>query len=198
MTTDSIQKVFQFVYKLFLISFYYWGYLLKGLIIYSFIPATSALLKTSEQFLIKEDVEDIRVLFKQNYINYRDYRLASFVSVFFLILSYTTLFFANKSEHPFSLAIVILVIYVMVLFVTNITFVFYYLIKNIRGMKQLLALAFVSSIKCPMRSLYILFIITILYFLFTWNLVAFIALAPCIYGCGITTSFIKFNPPFSK
>jgi len=192
----SIQKVFQFVYKLFLISFYYWVYLLKGVVLYSFIPATASLLKTSEQFLIKENVEDIGVLFKENYQQYKHYRFASFGSVLFIILNYTALYFTNRADHSFTLAIVILLIYLMVLFVVNITFVVYYLIKQVSDLKKLLALAFVSSIKFPLRSLYILFIIAILYYLLTWNLVAFIALAPCIYGCGITTSFIKFHPPF--
>ncbi|MGP4042512.1 hypothetical protein ACTWP4_21770 [Gracilibacillus sp. D59] len=192
----SIQKVFQFCYKLFLISFYYWLYLLKGVVIYSFIPATASLLKTSEQFLIKENPEDIGVIFKENYQGYQSYYFASFFSVMFVILSYTALFFANRSDHSFSLAFVIVIIYLMVLFVINYTFVLYYLTNGIKEWKSLLALAFVSSIKYPLRSLYILFILAILYVLFTWNLVAFIALAPCIYGCGITTSFIKYSPPF--
>lgn len=195
---DSIQKVFQFCYKLFLISFYYWLYLLKGIIIYSFIPATASLLKTSEQYLIKENQEDISVLFRENYQGYQSYHFASFVSVMFVILSYTVLFFANRSDHSFSLALVIVIIYFMLLFVINYTFVLYYLTNGIKEWRNLFALAFVSSIKYPLRSLYILFIMAILYFLFTWNLVAFIALAPCIYGCGITTSFIKFSPPFLK
>ncbi len=194
--SGSIQKVFQFCYKLFLISFYYWLYLLKGIVIYSFIPATASLLQTSEQFLIKENPEDIGELFKENYQGYDSYRFVSFFSIMFIILSYTALFFTNRSDHPFSLAFIILIIYLMILFVANFTFVMYYLINGIKNWKNLLALAFVSSIKYPLRSLYILFILAILYFLFTWNLVAFIALAPCIYGCGITTSFIKFSPPF--
>jgi uncharacterized membrane protein YesL len=194
--SGSIQKVFQFCYKLFLISFYYWLYLLKGVVIYSFIPATASLLKTSEQFLIHENPEDIGLLFKENYQSYQSYYFASFLSVMFVILSYTALFFANRSDHSFSLALVIVIVYFIILFVINYTFILYYLTKGIKAWKKLLALAFVSSIKYPLRSIYILFIVAILSFLFTWNLVAFIALAPCIYGCGITTSFIKFSPPF--
>ncbi|MGN8647509.1 hypothetical protein ACTNEO_15660 [Gracilibacillus sp. HCP3S3_G5_1] len=194
--SDSIQKVFQFCYKLFLISFYYWLYLLKGLIIYSFIPATASLLKTCEQFLIKDNPEDIRLLFKENYQRYHSYYFASFLSVMFVILSYTALFFVNRSDHSFSLAMIIVIIYFMVLFVINFTFGLYYLTKGKKEWRNLLAFAFVSSIKYPLRSLYILFIVAVLYVLLTWNLVAFVALAPCIYGCGITTSFIKFSPPF--
>lgn len=185
---DSIIRLFQFIYKWILISFYYWIYLLKGGIIYSFIPATASLWMASQQMITNKEME-IKDLFKENYANYSKSPLISFIAVFLNILVSIALFFINRSDHMFSLAMVIICVYLLVLINLNIVYTIYYLIFEKQTIRYSLALAFVTAIKHPIRSLGILLIFLCLSLLAWWNLIAFLAFGPSLFGISIHLLF---------
>lgn len=191
----SIYRVFLFIYTLIRISFYFWGYLLRGAVLYSFIPATLSLIEVSKHVLDKHEDKELREYYSEAYNSYKKYRMLSFIVVVIGIFLYVLLFFVNRFENAYSVAMIIVLFYFGVLLAIILSYMFHYLIFYVEQIRSGVALAFVSTIKHPVQTFYILLSIIAIYLLFAWNLVAFIALGPCLYGFLMVIIFNRFKTP---
>lgn len=189
--SSKIITFIQLFYKFVQISFCFWLYLLKGLVVYSLIPTLAALLSTVHELQTGKDVEDIKGLYKKHFIAYRQYRIQSFVFVSVIIVSYTSLFFLNRLESNLTLMPIILVLYILALTLIVITYLAYILVFKKMPFKQSLALAFVSSIRKPIHSVMIGIVLVLLFISAAINLVIFVVLGPFLYG--LTTKIIISN-----
>ncbi|UOQ48454.1 hypothetical protein MUN88_20875 [Gracilibacillus caseinilyticus] len=194
--SESIQRLFQFIYTLFQISFYYWIYLLRGVIVYSFIPATAALWETTKIVLFQPSDEETKEIFRECYNKYRSYRGVSFAVTILLVLLQVALFYLNRSDLALRLAFMIVLIYLAALLIVNVVFVLYYFIFYHYHTKDAFALAFVTSFKKPLLSIAILLCIVVLYLLLYWNLIAFLAFGPCLFSISMSLLFRNFKHPF--
>ncbi|UOQ85036.1 hypothetical protein [Gracilibacillus salinarum] len=196
--SESIQRLFQFIYSLFRISFYYWIYLLRGIIVYSFIPATAALWETTKIVLFQPSDEEIKEIFRECYNKYRSYRGVSFAITILLVLLQVTLFYLTRSDLAMRLAFMIVLFYMIALLILIVVFVLYYFIFYHYRTKDAFALAFVTSFKKPLLSIAILFCTVILYLLLYWNLIAFLAFGPCLFSISMSLLFRNFKHPLQR
>ncbi|KAB8125603.1 hypothetical protein F9U64_22340 [Gracilibacillus oryzae] len=185
----SIYRLFQFIYRLIQMSFYFWVYLIKGLVLYSLLPAVAALWATSRMVIWQQEDMEMKDFFKSHYDKYKQHRWTSFSVVILNIIVLVALFFINQSNHVISLAFVIVCIYLLVLINLNFIYMIYFLITQNHTMKNSFALAFVTAIRRPFRSFIILVLLVSVFMLMVWNLVAFLAFGPCILGVCLNVIF---------
>ncbi|MBP1914262.1 putative membrane protein YesL [Lederbergia galactosidilyticus] len=109
--------VFQKLYQYFQVSFYFWVFILKGFVIYSLVPACTALLRTMEELRQKnnEEKENVGQVFSRHFRNYKSKRLLSFLFAIIMIVSYSSLVLLNKMENNLALILTILFIYLIAL-----------------------------------------------------------------------------------
>ncbi|MBB5325712.1 putative membrane protein YesL [Anoxybacillus tepidamans] len=188
---NKIYTFFQTVYKCIQISIFFWLSLLKGVFIYSLIPSLSSLFRTVDDFLLQKDVQDIKELFDQHFNKFRTYKLLSFTFSLLLIICWSSLFFLNKSESSYSLALTIVVVYLLVvIFIALIYFANYTAFRPLT-VKQTLALSFYSLYRHLIHSLYVLFWTMLFIWVAKLNLVFFIFFAPFLYGIAVRLSLKK-------
>lgn len=173
------------LYHYFLISFYFWLGLVKGLIVYASVPAVLALLTTLEFVNGHEDVEEklIKASFNNYYSKYQHYRFTSFVFSFLLIINSSLLFWCLINEYSwFWLG---LLGYCLVLVMVSFSYFIYYLSQRAMLLKEAFAYGFVKMIKRIEITLAMIVLCLVLLGLAYFNFVLFIVLAPVVYGLSL-------------
>lgn len=173
---------FQMIYKLFQVSFYFWIYLLRGLVLYSVIPALSAMLLTINDILADDDEGDVKEKYKKYFHMYKRYKLQSFMFTSIIIFSNVVLFYLNKMEGNLSIILSIVAIYILFFTAVTLTYCVNYLVIKQLSFKQSFALAFISVVRNIMRTLLLIVVIFLLYLAAYWNLVFFVFFGPFIFG----------------
>lgn len=164
-----------------LLSFYFWINLLKGLVVYSFIPASCALIITiSDMGSLHES--DIKMIYKRNYQKYNKYKLQSFLFIFIIILCYVTLFYLNDFNNNISTIFTIFIIYIGLMTIILFTYCIHFLAFKNLDFKQSILLSFVTAIKKIIISGSILGFYLLLYTIAKMNLFLFIVFVPIGYG----------------
>ncbi|RSK28342.1 hypothetical protein EJF36_16540 [Bacillus sp. HMF5848] len=189
---SKLNIFFQYLYKFFKVSFFFWLYLLKGLVIYAVIPSANALLVTLKNILEGVDEEDdIKALYKKNYEALASERMSSFLFSISFILIYTALFFVNKWSSSYSLAITLVLLYILALTVLLLLYSVYFLQFKNKNWKGIILLSFFSSIKYIHLSLAVLTLIIIMYFTATYNFAFFVIFGPFLFGLGTNLIFTR-------
>lgn len=191
---SKIMMFFQFMYKYFLTSFYFWLNLLKGLFVYSLIPAICALylvLKDINSGVDDEQNMTVKELYNKYFRLYKNYKFPSFSFTFIIIICYTGLYFLNKAEGEVFLLPIILVIYL--LFMTLLVLIYFTVFVAFKGMdiKNGMIHGFLSVFKHPVSTISIIVIFVFLYLSIGFNLVFFVAFGPFLMGLGILLSLYK-------
>ena len=191
---SKIMMFFQFMYKYFLTSFYFWLNLLKGLFVYSLIPAICALylvLKDINSGVDDEQNMTVKELYNKYFRLYKNYKFPSFCFTFIIIICYTGLYFLNKAEGEVFLLPTILVIYL--LFMTLLVLIYFTVFVAFKGMdiKNGMIHGFLSVFKHPVSTISIIMIFVFLYLSIGFNLVFFVAFGPFLMGLGILLSLYK-------
>jgi len=183
-------KLFEFfnsVYKYFQVSFYFWVSLLKGAIIYSLIPAFSALLLTIKE-LHEEDKEEeqhVKEMFSKHYHTFNRFKFVSFIYSIIVITSFSSLYLLNRSTTSYALLLTMLIIYILIMTVLLFTYTIYYLGNHDIEMKQIITISFVSMIRKFGKSLMLLIFIIALLLLAYYNFLLFMIISPFAYGISV-------------
>lgn len=178
--TDKMYAFSQTLYKLFQLSFYFWIYLLRGLFLYSMIPALSALFLTIN-FIIAGDEEDsVKEKYRQYFHMYKQHRLPSFLFTSVMIVSYVILFYMNKIDSNISIIVTIVVLYVLFLTAVTLIYCVNYLVIEKLTFKESIVHGFVAVVKNIISSLLVAFVIVLLYLAAYWNPVFFVFFGPFI------------------
>lgn len=178
---------FNAIYKYFQVSFYFWIHLLKGAVIYSLIPAFSALLLTMKELHSVDETEERRVkdIFSKHFNTLKQYKFVSFVYSIIVITSFSTLYLLNRSSSSYALLLTILIIYTLVMTILLFTYTIFYLGNRDKEIKQISIISFVSMIKNFGKSLMILIFIIVLLFLAYYNFFLFLIIAPFLYAISV-------------
>lgn len=185
--------VFQKLYQYFQVSFYFWLSILKGFVIYSLVPAFTALLRTMEDLHHENNGESVKQIFSRHYQIYKSQKLLSFLFAMIMIISYSALVLLNKVESNLTLILTIVFIYLMVLNMIVFTYTVFYLSDRELGSKEVVILAFVSMVKYFMLSIYVLIIISILLVAAYINFLFFVITAPFLYGMAVNAIMHKLR-----
>ncbi|KRG16411.1 hypothetical protein ACA30_01550 [Virgibacillus soli] len=179
--------IFQKLYQYFQVSFYFWVFILKGFVIYSLVPACTALLRTMEELRQKnnEEKENVGQVFSRHFRNYKSKRLLSFLFAIIMIVSYSSLVLLNKMENNLSLILTILFIYLIAINIVIFTYTIFYLGYRNWSSKEVVILAFISMVKHFMTSIYVLIVILILLVAAYINFLFFLITAPFLYGMAV-------------
>src|SRR5699024_8649917 len=178
------------LYKYFKVSFYFWVYLFKGLLVYGLIPATSALFLTLHY--LHNDKNNNEAEIKKNYKIYynqfSNHKVASFLISFLLILILSISYYLYVFNSAITVMLLIVNCYTLALILITFTYTIYFLTTKEMSMKQSFIFGFVSVIKNLLRSLLILAIVLLDLYIAYFNLVLFVAVGPVVYG--VSTQFI--------
>lgn len=191
---SKIMVFFQFMYKYFQTSFYFWIKLLKGLVIYSLIPSLCGLFLVIKDINTGADDEqnmNVRELYNKYFGVYKNYRLPSFIYMIILILLYSGLYFLNKAENEVFIIPIILFIYL--LFMTLLMLIYSTVFIAFKGMdaKKGNIFGFLSVFKHPVSTVSIVVILILLYFSISYNFAFFVAFGPFLFGLGVVLSLYK-------
>ncbi|KRG14110.1 hypothetical protein ACA29_07460 [Lederbergia galactosidilytica] len=159
---------------------------MKGFVIYSLVPACTALLRTMEELRQKnnEEKENVGQVFSRHFRNYKSKRLLSFLFAIIMIVSYSSLSLVllNKMENNLALILTILFIYLIAINMVIFTYTIFYLGYRNWSSKEVVILAFISMVKHFMTSIYVLIVILILLVAAYINFLFFLITAPFLYG----------------
>lgn len=178
---------FNTIYRYFQVSFYFWVNLLKAAIIYSLIPAFSALLLTVKE-LHNEDEEGeqhVKSIFSKHFNTFKQYKLVSFIYSIIVITSFSALYLLNRSASSYALLITILIIYILVMTILLFTYTIFYLGNRDLEMKQVIVISFVSMIKKFGKSSMVLIFIIVLLILAYYNFFLFMIVGPFLYAISV-------------
>lgn len=191
---SKTMMLFQYVYKYFQVSLYFWLYLIKGLVVYSLVPTLSTLFLVLHDINKGEDEEkskDVKELFRGYYETYTSYKLPSFIYTIIFILLYTSLFFVTISTSAFSLILLILFIYMLVMALLMITYSTIYITFKKMDVKMANMHAFVAIIRNPIQSIALIMVFILLYLGADYNFAFFVIFGPFLYGLGVILSLAK-------
>lgn len=184
---------FNSLYKYFQASLYFWLYLLKGIIIYSLIPAFAALLLTIKELHeeVDEEEQHVKDIFSKHFNKLNHFKFASFIYSVIVITSFSSLYLLNRSESSNALIITMLVIYILVMTILLFTYTIFYLGNHQVEMRQIITISFVSMIRNFGKSLMVLIFIIALLLLAYYNFLLFIITAPFLYGISTNVTLHK-------
>lgn len=191
---SKTMMLFQYVYKYFQVSLYFWLYLIKGLVVYSLVPTLSALFLVLHDINKGEDEEkskEVKELFREYYETYKSHRLPSFLYTIIFILLYTCLFFVTISTSAFTLILLILFIYMLVMALLMITYSTIYVSFKKMNVKMANMHAFVAIIRNPIQSVALIMVFILLYLGADYNFAFFVIFGPFLYGLGVILSLAK-------
>lgn len=169
------------LYIYFLVSMYFWVYLIRGFLIYGILPAFSALVLTIDDISKGED-DDVGNLFKKHNKEFSVYKFQSFIIAMYFIFLYSLLFLMNNYDN--SIAAVTIVSLICLLILGAVFFTYYIQVlsfKNIRS-KRALMTSYILAIRYFVNSFLIVSVIYLLSVLAKTNLFIFLLLAPFIFG----------------
>jgi uncharacterized membrane protein YesL len=187
----TLQKVLTTVYNLIIISFYFWIYIIRGMFIYSFIPAIVTLMEVSRLIYHLKSDEEIRRLYQSKFQLYKQHKGSSFVVSFLLIILATALYFVNGMDGSLQLILYIVLLYMIILLLLVTSNTSHQRRFAYSDMKHAFIVGFLDIIKKPQQTLYLLAVFTICIGIGIWNLVAFLAFVPALYG--ISSIYIYNN-----
>jgi uncharacterized membrane protein YesL len=190
--SNGVTAFFQYIYQFFKVSFWFWMYLLKGMVIYSLIPAFCALFKTIGAVMEGKEEVNVKVYFKGIYKHHRGLKLQSFLFSLLFIMLYVCLYLLNKWQSDISLILTIVVLYLAVL--TSV--VFLYAIHFIMGgavqsFNRILVLSFVQSIRHLWISLFLLLCTGLIAYSALVNLAFFVVFGPFLLGLAAYFLMLK-------
>ncbi|RIW34261.1 DUF624 domain-containing protein [Bacillus salacetis] len=190
--SNGITVFFQYIYKFFKVSFYFWIYLLRGAVIYSLIPAFSALFKTVEAIMEGKDEEKVKAVFKDAYHRFNRFKWQSFLFSFLFIVLYVSLYLLNKSSGSLTLILTILALYFTVL----LSVLFVYTVHLLGQSPSLpfgkvIIFSFVESIRHFAASLFLLISLGALFYSALANLAFFFVFAPFLLGLVVYYALMK-------
>lgn len=187
-------KVYQLVTKAYhylLVSFYFWLGLLRGIVIYSLIPALAALYLTLQ--FIKQNPEYDEAMIKKTYQGYyqqfQHHKLSSFLVSLGLILLSTLIFFFLIEGIDWVL--IGIVGYFLLLLLSTLSYASYYIAFKSISIKDSFALGFINVIKNLGLTLSIVITNGLMIALAYYNLVLFVVLFPVLYGSVIVYALPK-------
>lgn len=164
-------------------GFYFWIFLIRGGIIYGFVPAAIGLIKCIHE-IQHNDEQSLKTIYAESYKQNKHHKGLSFTLFILLGLSIMSLCIPLFSKDPiigfFQLP---LIIFTCILWTISIYYVYFLSEANKKkgDMKWIAALSFVTCIKHPLKSLIILITMLVLCFLIKINLVIFIFFVPPIF-----------------
>lgn len=177
---------FNTIYRYVLVSLYFWLYLLRGLVIYSVIPAFIALLLTVKDLKQKSTEEtSVKDIFKHHFNQHDQYRLGSFVFSITTLTLFSSLILLNKTNTKISLMGTIIVFYFLIFTLILFTYGIFYLAFHTKQLKQSVMISFIEMIKKFISSFYILVLIIILLVVAYYNFLLFLVCFPSCFGIGI-------------
>lgn len=178
---SKLISIINSLYIYFLISVYFWVYLLRGFLVYGIIPAFCSLILTIDA-ISKGQGNEVGTLYKKNSKLFSVYKIQSFVISMFFILIYSLLFFMNMSEGVIASIATVSLMYFLILGLIYFTYYIQVLSFENLPVKQALARAYILSIKYFLRSFYIVILVYVLFILAKFNLILFLVLAPFVFG----------------
>lgn len=164
-------------------GFYFWIFIIRGGIIYGFVPAAIGLIKSIDVIHLDKD-HSIKSVFIDSYRQYYQHKWLSFSLFLFtgitIICFYSPLFTTNSRLGLIQLPLIILTV---VLWTFSVYSVYFLAIdkQQSHNTKWLYALAFDTCIRHPFNSLIILLMIFALSLLININLIIFIFFAPPLF-----------------
>ncbi|MCV9888706.1 hypothetical protein [Metabacillus halosaccharovorans] len=191
---SKIMIFFQFMYKYFQTSFFFWIYLCRGLFIYSLVPALCTL------FLVLKDINagvddeknvTVKQLFKKYYTQHKNSRLMSFIYMLIFILIYTSLYFINKESNEGYLILIIVFIYILFMTLLMLIYSTVFIAFKEMDKKNGNFLAFLSIFKNPVASVALIVILILLNMSINFNFAFFLAFGPFLFGLGVIFSLYK-------
>lgn len=164
-------------------GFYFWIFIIRGGIIYGFVPAAIGLIKSIDMIHLDED-HSIKSVFSDSRRQYSQHKWLSFCLFLFtgitIMCLYFPLFTTDSRLGFIQLPLIILTAFLWTYSVYSI----YFLASDKQqshNTKWLYALAFDTCIRHPINSLIILLTICALSLLININLVAFMFFAPPVF-----------------
>ncbi|WP_226670381.1 hypothetical protein [Metabacillus litoralis] len=191
---SKIIMFFQYLYKFFQVSIYFWISLLKGFVVYSIVPSFCALFLTLHHLNRGEDDEkniSVRKLFKQQFELHKTHKIVSFTYTFILMLLYAFLYFVNKQGNDLTIVMSVVLIYLLVLTLLMLTFSTVFLSFKKQPIKLANIHAFLAIIKNPVSSIAILALFILMYLAADYNFAFFVFFGPFLYGFGVIYSLYK-------
>ncbi|MGS2780098.1 hypothetical protein ACVBAX_22510 [Robertmurraya sp. GLU-23] len=162
-------------------SFFFWIYMIKGGVIYGFVPSAIGLVNS-----LHDDYEDqsIQSVFRMSYDQHHQYKGLSFFLFLFSGLTVMSIYQPLHSLFPFlGLIQIPLLVWTAVLWIFFIYTVYFLATDKNQAhpRKWLYALAFDTCIRHPLRSLVIFITLIAFSLIVKINLIAFIFLAPPLF-----------------
>lgn len=178
-------------YHYLLVSFNFWLGLLKGLIIYSLIPALVALYLTLQFMRQNPDYDEttIKKTYRTHFQQFQQHKLSSFLVSLGMILLTTLIFFGIREDLGW--LVIGLASYFLLLLLTTLSYTSYYIAFGDFTIKQAFAIGFISVIKNPSLTLSLVGIYGVMIGLAYYNAVLFVVLFPVLYGSIVVYAFPK-------
>ncbi len=180
------------LYKYFLASFFFWVYILKGVLVYSLIPAGYALFSVIEEIRKERDDGTIGGLFKSYYQEYKHLKLQSFLSSFLLIVIYSLLFLANQYSGGLAALISFVMIYFLAVTIILLTFSMNFLRYHSLTFKDTLIYSFIYSIRNLWVTIIILVALGLIAKISNKNFIILLFISPSLYGLFVRFLFERF------
>lgn len=182
---SKIYQVFNTLYEYLKVSFYWWVYLFRGAIVYGFLPAGCALVRTVWDLLQAKENAEVRVLFKKYYHQFNHYKGPSFLLSIILISSWFILFLLNRINGAGSSIGTIVVIYVLALTILVYSYLIHFLSLNKIPFKQAFAKSYFAVFKRPKATFSILIVQIVMAAAAYINFAFFFFFGPFLYGIGL-------------
>ncbi|MCR6112113.1 hypothetical protein HXA35_17435 [Bacillus sp. A301a_S52] len=176
------------LYKCMMTSLLFWYFLFRGMVVYSLLPSSYALVKTTADITLKQDItkegDDIPIgdLFKAYYSAYAHLKLPSFMFTNIFLVLFACLYFINLEEGTTALLLTIVLLYLFSLSFMMFTYTIHLLGHNQMNFSHVLIYAFTSCIKNIGISVSLIAILAIFYYIGTVNFILFLVSFPCSYA----------------
>lgn len=192
MKSNAVTAFFQYIYQFFKVSLWFWVYLLRGIVIYSLIPAFCALFKTIGAVVEGREEVNVKVYFKGVYQQYRELRWQSFLFSLLFIIMYACLYSLNKWQSEASLILTIVVLYLAVLSSVVFLYTIHFLVAGtIQAFNRILILSFVQSIRNIWISLFLVISTGVVFYSALINLAFFVVFGPFLLGLAAYFLMVK-------
>lgn len=183
MKSNTVTAIFQYIYQFFKVSFWFWIYMLRGIVIYSLIPAFCALFKTIGAIVEEKDEVNVKVYFKGIYKQYRELKFQSFLFCLLFIILYVCLYLLNKWQSDISLILTIVALYLTVLASVVFLYAVHFIINGANlSFSGILILSFVQSIRHLWISLFLFLCTGLIAYSALINLAFFVVFGPFLVG----------------
>ncbi|KGA97804.1 hypothetical protein AJ85_15560 [Alkalihalobacillus alcalophilus ATCC 27647 = CGMCC 1.3604] len=169
-------------------SLLFWVYMLRGLIIYGFLPSLFALLAVMNDIRrgFEEEEHSVSSLYSEYYNKYSEYKAGSFLFSFLFVLYYTGLFFINqRPDDGVSLLLTIFVVYILALTIIVLSYGAHFVVIKQMTLKAGCIHGFLAALRNLLLSIGLLAVVFGLGYIATINFFLFIISFPALYGFAI-------------